>query len=114
MNSLLLKYIISKGVQLKQSNVFVDNKLINKLHKNLEPVINSIMYSKGQFLSEDLEVIKKIQYTTYKFLHPKMIIALHLFKDSMLDRPKLNVDYYIMYYINEQQQIILLNYELSD
>lgn len=113
MNSLLIKYIINKGIILKSSTRFPTDGDIKRLYKRLEPIINSVMYSKGRFITEGTQKLYNAPLVmVYRFKN-RDIIPLHLLKDVILDNPKLNVEYDIMYYINEKQQVILLGYETT-
>lgn len=110
MNSLLLTYLISKGVQLKQTVSFVNQKDINTLSQKLEPVVNGLIYSKGKFTSKYIKDENRFSKEVLIF-NNKDTYDLSLVKDTVLNTPQLNKDYRIMYYVNLKNEIILLNYE---
>lgn len=114
MNSLLVNYLISKGIQLKQEIYFISENDIKSLQEKLEPIISGATYSKGIFTSKIAVGLNKLKHHIELHFNNKDIIPLHLIKDEILNEPKLNIHYNIMYFVNEKNQIILLNYEPTE
>ena len=111
MDSLLATYILNQGIILNQTNCYLSQEDINNIYdKKFQSIINSIIYSKGIFTETILRPVNRINRVNLLF-NNNDIHSLSLMLDNSLDTPKLNKDYRIMYYVNEKNQIILLNYE---